>query len=91
VVFDLAVIRPSAMFGGCRVGEMPLYEGCARNEWYVVKVDYLLSSESCRMPFGEILLVDGGRILATQMSAGAGLMYWRSLTRRFLGTVIVSV
>jgi hypothetical protein len=57
VVFHLAVICATAMLGGCRMREVPFYKGCARNEWYVVEVDYLVSSECCRTPlYGQLTL-----------------------------------
>jgi hypothetical protein len=34
------------------VGEMPLYERCSGDEWYVVEVDYLLLSAHLRADRG---------------------------------------
>jgi hypothetical protein len=52
VVFDEAAFGATAVLGSCRVGEMPLYERCSGDEWYVVEVDYLLLSAHLRADRG---------------------------------------
>lgn len=82
------------VFGRSRVGEVPFYKRRARSQRDVIEVDDLpcVTMAVVRRTIAESSLSDVNRTLAAWLSAWLSPMYQRgALTRRFLGTGIVSV